>query len=117
MHNFKNLVIWQKSMELVSEVFAITSQFPNEHKFGLAMQMQRSAISIPSNISEGSGRESDKELVRFLNIANGSCNELETQILIARNLDLIAPNQTEEICSHIHEIQKMNYTLRRKFEK
>ena len=117
MRPHEKLEAWKQSMQLVKEIYGLTKQFPKEELFCLTQQIRRAAISIPSNISEGSGRESDKELVRFLNIANGSCNELETQILIARNLDLIAPNQTEEICSHIHEIQKMNYTLRRKFEK
>lgn len=89
MQSFKELIIWQKSMELVEEVYRIIRLLPPEEKFALADQIKRSAVSIPSNIAEGKGRNSDREFLRFLNIANGSAYELETQLIICQRLGYI----------------------------
>ncbi|WP_417611300.1 four helix bundle protein [Owenweeksia hongkongensis] len=89
MHNFKELKIWQKSMELVSDVYQASLNMPKSQQYSLVDQIQRSAVSIPSNIAEGSGRGTNNEFVRFLNISNGSCCELETQLLIAQNLNFL----------------------------
>jgi len=89
MHNFRELKIWQKSISLVTDVYGNTMSFPNSEKFGLTNQIRRSAVSVPSNIAEGCGRNSDKELVHFLGISNGSSFELETQLIIAQNLKFI----------------------------
>ena len=78
MNNYKELKVWQKSMELVEIVYKLTSTFPKEEKYGLTSQIQRSSISIPSNIAEGAGRNSDKEFRNFLGVANESSNELST---------------------------------------
>ena len=83
MHNFKELKIWQKGRELVSEIYTLTKSLPKDEQYGLISQMRRAAISIPSNIAEGSGKGSDKEFCRFLDITNGSACELETQIYLA----------------------------------
>ncbi len=72
MHNFREMKIWQKARELVIEIYKATAEFPSEEKFALVSQMQRAAVSIPSNIAEGAGRNSDKDFNRFLDIANGS---------------------------------------------
>lgn len=89
MHNFKELKIWQQSKDFVKVVYGITKNFPNEELFGLVSQMNRAAISIPSNIAEGAGRDSDRDFARFLKIALSSTYELETQIIISADLGFI----------------------------
>ncbi|TDY11766.1 four helix bundle protein [Meridianimaribacter flavus] len=90
--NHKDLDVWKKSMDLVVEVYDWTTLFPDEEKYGLISQMRRAAVSIPSNIAEGSARKSDKELLQFINIALGSVAELETQYLIVLRLKFSEPN-------------------------
>ena len=85
-----DLKVWQLAMDLVVDVYAITKQFPDTEKFALASQMQRAAVSVPSNIAEGAGRESSADFLRFLTIARGSLSELETQLLIAQRLGYVA---------------------------
>ena len=87
--NFKDLRVWQKGIELVKEAYKITSNFPKEELYGLSSQMRRAAISVPSNIAEGFRRIHNKEHKQFLNIALGSCAELETQVIIAGELNYI----------------------------
>ena len=89
MNNFKDLKIWQKGMEIVSMIFDLVKQLPKEEKLTLRSQMIRSAVSIPSNIAEGTSRNSNKDFARFLEIALGSCFELETQIIITQWNDLV----------------------------
>ena len=81
--DYKDLVVWQRAIDLVIEVYKIVKVLPQEEVYDLSSQMRRAAVSIPSNIAEGYGRNSDNELIRFLNIASGSSAELETQIIIA----------------------------------
>jgi four helix bundle protein len=95
------------SIELSKLVFETTKKFPSEHKFGLSNQLFRCAVSIPSNIAEGCGRKSDKELKQFVSISLGSSFELETQIIIAKEVNLITTEQFEIINNKIVEIQKM----------
>jgi len=111
MHKLKELKIWQKAISLASEVYKLTENFPAEEKFGLTSQIRRSAVSIASNISEGAGRNSKKEFVYFLSVANGSSYELQTQLLISENLNLISEKNVEFILNELDEIQKMNYTF------
>lgn len=85
-HNFREIKIWQESLVLVKEVYEFSSKLPTEEKFGITSQINRSAVSIPSNIAEGSGRTSNKEFVRFLEIAISSSYELETQLILAEDL-------------------------------
>ncbi|WP_395051226.1 four helix bundle protein [Flavobacterium sp.] len=87
--NHKNLYVWIKSMDLVETIYKLTQTFPDAEKFGLTSQMRRAAVSIPSNIAEGSARKGDKELIHFLHIALGSLSELDTQYLIAVRLAFI----------------------------
>ena len=86
MGNFKELVVWKKSMELVTEIYEITGTFPSEEKFGLVSQVRRAAVSIPSNIAEGNSRRSSADYIQFLKIARGSGAEVETQIIISKKL-------------------------------
>lgn len=87
--SFKDLKVWQKGIELVSEIYKITKGFPEEERYGLTSQLKRASISVPSNIAEGFRRNSVKGHKQFLNIALGSCAELETQIIIAKELGYI----------------------------
>ncbi len=113
MHNFRELKIWQKAREFVKEIYQTTANFPSEEKFGLTSQMQRAAISIPSNIAEGAGRGSNKDFSRFLNIANASAFELETQIYLAYDLNYIESNKLEFLTEKIIEIKKMIYGFKK----
>ena len=94
-------------IELSKLIFETTQTFPSEHKFGLASQMFRCAVSIPSNVAEGCGRKSDKELKQFVSISLGSAFELQTQIIIANEVELITTQQFEILNDKIIEIQKM----------
>ena len=89
MIGYKNLEVWQKSMQLVTDVYRLVKQLPREETYALADQIRRSAVSVPSNIAEGSSRNSKKEFVQFLYISLGSLCELETQILIAKNIGYV----------------------------
>lgn len=90
MSNHKDLDAWKLSIELVTEIYKKTKDFPKEELYGLTSQIRRCAVSIPSNIAEGSARQSDKELIHFLYIALGSCSELETQLIISKNLEYLS---------------------------
>ncbi len=103
-NSFRDLVIWQKGLEIAKEVYEITKSFPKEEIFGLTSQMRRSAVSISSNIAEGRGRSTRKDFAQFLHIAQGSLFELETQILLAKELYKIDPKNLFKI---IEEEQKM----------
>jgi four helix bundle protein len=90
MKGHRDLRVWQESIGLVKDIYAITSRFPDEEKFGLISQMRRSAVSIPSNIAEGAARGSQREFAQFLVIARGSLGELETQLIIAKELNYLS---------------------------
>lgn len=117
MHRYQNLKVWQKAMDLTESVFLLTRDFPEEERFGLNSQIRRSAVSVPSNIAEGAGRNSNPDFIRFLNIATGSLNELETQILISHRLNYLSKSQLEEVLPLVTEVQKMNYALIQKLSK
>ncbi len=111
MHNFKDLKIWSKSRVLVKKIYELTEEFPSDEKFGLISQMRRAAVSIVSNIAEGSGKESDKDFCRFLEVAYSSSFELETQLILAVDLTFIKQDTSTEILIDIQEIQKMIYSF------
>jgi len=92
----KDLDVWKKSMTLAKEVYKLTKSFPKEEIYGLASQMRRAAVSIPSNIAEGAGRNSDKEFIQFLYVSLGSLAELETQLLLSKELGLPKTNELDE---------------------
>ncbi|NNK54585.1 MAG: four helix bundle protein [Flavobacteriaceae bacterium] len=107
MHNFKNLNIWIKSMELVSENYNITNSFPEMERYGLANQMNRSAVSIPSNIAEGSSKGSDKHFNQYLETSLGSAFEWETQLTIAYKQNYIEEDVFKTSEEKIIQIQRM----------
>jgi four helix bundle protein len=111
MHIYKELKIWQKSRNLVKEIYLITEKFPKSEKYGLISQIQRASVSIPSNIAEGAGRGSDKDFIRFLEIAYSSSYELDTQIILANDLNYIKDEECQSISISLNEIQKMIYNL------
>jgi len=111
MHNFKELKVWQKSIDLTTEIYSITKNFPADEKYGLTSQIRRAAVSVPSNIAEGAGRKSNKEFRHFLSISLGSVFELETQVIVASRLNFISEANFSDIQSRISEIQKMVFSL------
>ncbi len=107
MRNFKELKIWQKGFQVAMNCFKITSTFPPHEKFGLASQINRAGVSIPSNIAEGSSRNSDKDYNRFIEISLGSCFEAETQLLISKHLAIGEAGLIEETLTLLAEEEKM----------
>jgi four helix bundle protein len=105
--NHKDLEVWKEGIGLVTEIYKLTSLLPDSEKYGLASQMRRAAISIPSNIAEGAGRNSDKEFVQFLYISLGSIEELETQLIIGTNLEFFKTNNLESVFQKIVHIRKL----------
>lgn len=103
--NHKDLEVWKKSMDLVETVYQFTHLFPDSEKYGLVTQMRRAAVSVPSNIAEGSARKGDKELIYFLHIALGSLTELETQYEIASRIKLIEKEENVELL--MNEVKKL----------
>lgn len=107
MHQFKNLEIWKRSRLFCSKIYAVTSDFPENEKFGITNQLRRASVSIPSNIAEGSSRASNKEFSRFLEIAIGSAYEIETQLLISNDLEFLEFGTLEILLTELEEIIKM----------
>ena len=94
MHNYKNLDIWKEAMTLAYQVYEVTRNFPDMEKFGIVSQMTRAAVSVPSNIAEGAGRETDKDFIHFLSIAVGSLFELNTQIQLSEQIGYLTKEQS-----------------------
>ncbi|SMD33960.1 four helix bundle protein [Reichenbachiella faecimaris] len=111
MNRYQDLQVWKKSMDLVEEVYAVVKSFPNDEKFGLISQIRRCAVSIPSNIAEGSGRTSKKEFAHFLSIATGSLFELNTQIQISTRIGYLKNEKQEVLTQNIDEIHRMLFGL------
>lgn len=117
MHNFEKLLFWQKSIELAKEVYIICAELPRDEKFGLISQIKRSSVSIPSNIAEGAGRNNDREFYHFFGIANASSFELQTQLILTRELNLLNALKVNSLISNINEIQRMIYTFKSNLKK
>lgn len=117
MHNFEKLIFWQKSIELAKEVYTICAELPKDEKFGLISQIKRSVISIPSNIAEGAGRNNDREFYHFLGIANASSFELQTQLILTRELGLLNAEKVNSLISNLNEIQRMIYSFKSNLKK
>ncbi|MDB4922154.1 four helix bundle protein [Mucilaginibacter sp.] len=113
MHNLKELKIWNKAIDLTVDVYKATANFPSDERFGLTSQSRRSAVSIPSNIAEGAGRNSNKEFNNFLGIANGSSYELQTQLVISNKLNLLSNDLLDDLLKQIDEVQKMTFAFQR----
>ncbi|OQB05619.1 MAG: hypothetical protein BWY19_00888 [bacterium ADurb.Bin212] len=112
--SYKDLVVWQKAVSLVEAVYRSTESFPKEEVFGLISQMRRSAISIPSNIAEGSSRGTRKDYCQFLRISLGSCSELETQVIIAEKLKFMDFSKSAKLLQQLNEIMKILNTIIKK---
>ena len=110
--SYKKLIVWQKAMNLVTDIYEVTNKFPPHEKFSLTSQIRRAAISIPSNIAEGSGRNTKKDFTQFVHIALGSVAELETQIEIAQRLKFFELKLYQDLEGKIIEIKKMLVALR-----
>ncbi len=111
MKTYKDLLVWQKAMSFVTKIYETTRSFPKEESYGLTSQIRRCAISIPSNIAEGFGRNSKNEFVRFLQIAMGSLFEIQTQLEISTNLEYLKKIEFKEIYSQSREIERMVSSL------
>lgn len=111
MVNYKNFKVWKKAHALVLDIYKLLLQFPKDEQFNLVSQIKRAVVSIPTNIAEGSGRETQKELIRFLYIASGSANELEYLLLLSCELQLIKDEDSQSILNEIDQIKRMLATL------
>jgi len=116
MSHFKKILVWQKSISLVTKIYTATSIFPKEEMFGLTSQIRRSSVSIPSNIAEGAGRESTKDFLRFLYISLGSIFEMQTQLEIAKNITYIKEEEFNNLYEDSREIERMLASLIRKLK-
>jgi four helix bundle protein len=105
--SYKDLIVWQKGIELVDELYTITKKFPKEEMFGLTNQIRRASVSIPANIAEGWGRNSSKNYIQFLRISRGSLFEIETMLVIANNQNFITEQMKSSISMKIDELGKM----------
>jgi len=106
-HNYRDLVVWQKSMDLVELIYNLTRDWPREELYGLTSQIRRASVSIPSNIAEGQGRASTKEFMHHLSMARGSLLEVETQVLLAQRLDYLSEPVATKLLSSIAEIGRL----------
>lgn len=113
MNRYKELLVWQKAIDLAVEVYQVTEKLPKEEKYGLISQINRSVVSIPSNIAEGAGRNSNKELNNFLGIAQGSAFELDTQLIISNRLKFISNQEYQNIEVQLVHIQNMVARLKK----
>jgi four helix bundle protein len=107
MKNYKELHIWQKGIEIIKQVYLLTKQFPDTEKFGITSQITRAAVSIPANIAEGSSRNSDKDYARFLQLALGSAFEVQTYLVIAKELNWVKSEDINAVEALIEEEIKM----------
>jgi four helix bundle protein len=105
--SYRDLVAWQKAMKFVSEIYAVTQRFPSEERYGLTNQLRRASVSVPSNIAEGQARFSQKEFHHFLSQARGSLVEIETQLLIARDLQYLQPAKADALLAGADELGRV----------
>jgi len=105
--SYRDLMAWQKAIELVAEIYSCTRTFPREEQFGLTNQLRRAAVSIPSNIAEGKGRSTDKDFSLFLHHARGSLCEIETQLTIAERLGYLPANTAGKLMEQASEVAKI----------
>ena len=105
--DYRELIAWQKAMDLVEMVYRATENFPKREVYGLTSQLRRAVVSIPSNIAEGQGRSTTRDFMHFLSIANGSLKEVETQILVAQRLGYTGEEQTSELIAHTTEVGRI----------
>ncbi len=114
MRDYKNLDVWKLSFSLCMKIYDVTANFPDSEKFGLSNQMRRAAVSVPSNMAEGAGRNSDKDFHYFWGIAKGSLNELQTQVYIAVGRNYLSQEEAEKLDTLINEISKKLFRFMKK---
>ena len=107
MRDFRKLKVWEKAHHLTLQVYRITKNFPSDERFGLTVQLRRAAASVPTNIAEGCGRDSERELARFMSIAAGSASEVEYQLLLACDLNYIQDEKYRELNQQVNEVKRM----------
>ncbi len=112
--SYRDLRVWQRGMDLAKRIYQLTKTYPEDEKFGLASQMRRAAVSVPSNIAEGQARRGTREFAQFLSHAEGSVAELDTQLILSAELGYCSPGAVREASALVCEIQKMLSSLRRK---
>ena len=112
--DFHELKVWVKAHRLVVSIYEVTQPFPSEERFGLTRQIRRTAVSIPSNIAEGCGRNTEPEMARFLDIASGSASELDYQILLARDLRYLDEDNYQKLAHQVQEVRRMLYAFMKK---
>ena len=117
MQRFTDLAVWQRSHALVLQVYRLSRTFPSDERFGLTSQLRRAALSVPTNIAEGSKRQSNQEYARFLNIAEGSLVETEYLLMVGRDLGYLAPDSAKAALDELSEIARMLNSLRKAVEK
>ena len=114
--SFKDLTVWQKAIELSASCYRLTARFPNSETYGMTAQIRRASVSIAANIAEGHGREHTRSFVQFLRIAQGSTKELETHLIIAEKVELVAHDHVEPLVTAIDEVGRMLRSLIRSLE-
>src|SRR5690625_384965 len=114
--SYKDLIVWQKAMDLVVMVYQETRKFPKEEMYGLVSQLQRAVVSVPSNIAEGQARQHKKEFIQFLAIARGSLAEVETQLILANRLNYLSKEKLNSLMEVQIEVNKMTTTLMKKLK-
>jgi four helix bundle protein len=107
MRDFRELKVWEKAHRLTLQVYRITKNFPSDERFGLTVQLRRAAASVPTNIAEGCGRDSERELARFMSIAAGSASEVEYHLLLACDLNYIQDETYKELNQQVNEVKRM----------
>lgn len=112
--DYRDLLVWQKSVDFVEAIYRLSRNFPQHEQYGLTNQLRRSAVSVPSNIAEGQARQHRNEFRQFLFIAKGSLAEAHTQILISNRLDYLTNEELENLNKNINELQKMLHSLIKK---
>ena len=117
MHNIKKLKIWNDSIDLCVDVYQALANMPNDERYGLSSQIKRSAVSIPSNIAEDAGRDTNPQFSHFLNIAYGSSYELQTQLIISERLNFISSEVNESLLNKLKKKQKMVYVFKENINK
>ncbi|MEN8115235.1 MAG: four helix bundle protein [Actinomycetota bacterium] len=117
MYKHQRLDVWQESRRFVVRVYELTRAFPKEERFGFTSQLRRAAVSIPSNVAEGAGRGTERSFAHFVRIAAGSASEVETQLLIARDLELASAEELDEAVSDVQRIRKMLWSLGEHYSK
>jgi four helix bundle protein len=116
MQRFTELRVWQRSHALALEIYRLTSGFPSDERFGLTAQVRRAAVSVPTNVAEGSKRRSNMEYARFLNISEGSLAETEYLLMLSRDLGFVEPERLDSALNELSEVARMLSTLRSKVE-